>query len=236
MRVLQARLLLCATVLAVLLSGCGAPTGNRQLPEERVLFIGNSFTFFNGGIDQVLRGLAPNTRVDSATAGGYTLQKHLSDANTMGKLRQGGWTRVVIQEQSQYPVVRFSGFLSSARRLATEARKRGATPLLLMTWARPDSKGVTTSALKAAFTRAGRSISAEVIPAGSAFSATLAAHPGFALNQNDGHPTREGTYLAGCVTYAIVFGASPVGNTFTGGLDPRVAATLQAEAAKATGH
>lgn len=227
----------CLLLIATLLPGCSLmATGNRDLPEERVLFIGNSFTFYNGGIDQVLRGLAPNTVVDSATQGGYRLFDHLKDARTMDKLRAGGWTRVVLQEQSQFPVIQFHDFLDSAKRLAATARKAGAAPLLLMTWARPDAKGVTTPSLKAAFLRAGKAVPAPVIPAGTAFGDVLAARPDITLNQVDGHPTPAGTYLAGCVAYATIFGVSPVGNSFTAGLDPALAATLQEAAAGATGR
>jgi hypothetical protein len=226
-------LLLCLALVGTVLVGGCAQTGDTDVPDLKVLFIGNSFTFYNGGIDQVLHGLAPRTQVDSATQGGYKLSDHLADQATMTKLRQPGWNRVVLQEQSQVPVWSYSTFVSSAATLAGEVRKTGATPLLMMTWARPDSKGVTTAALASAFADAGKRLKTKVIPAGTAFGASLKAHPQLALNVNDGHPTKEGTYLAGCVTFATIFGKSPVGNTFTGGLDAEVARTLQEEAARA---
>lgn len=226
-------LLLCLGLIGALLSGGCTPTGNTDLPELRVLFIGNSFTFYNDGIDQALRGLAPRTEVDRATEGGYTLGKHLGDRDTMAKVQQGDWTHVVLQEQSQYPVYKFGGFINSAQRLAVEVRKTGAEPLLLMTWARPDSPKVTTKALGYAFDDAGDRLKLEVIPAGVAFGASLAEQPGIRLNQHDGHPTKEGTYLAACVVYATLFGESPVGNSYTGGLDAKVASSLQEQAAQA---
>ncbi len=228
-------LLLCTALLAAVLPGC-ARTGNTDLPAERVLFIGNSFTFFNGGVDQMLKGLAPNTEVESATHGGYTLAMHLNDPSTMATLRRGGWTRVVLQEQSSLPVLSYPDFFDAAKVMIAEVRKVHAAPMLLMTWARPDVVGVDTAALRSAYTTAGRDLTTMVVPAGTAFGASLAAHPGLVLNQSDGHPTREGTYLAGCVVYASLFGMSPVGNTFTGGLDADVVAVLQQAAAAATRH
>lgn len=225
-------LLLCLVLSGSVLVGC-AQTGDTEVPRLKVLFIGNSFTFYNGGIDQVLHGLAPGTEVDSATQGGYRLADHLGDAATMAKLRQGGWNRVVLQEQSQLPVWSYPAYLASATGLTSEALRVGAVPLLMMTWARPDSDGVTTAALTSAFTRAGKQLKATVVPAGTAFGASLEAHPEIVLTVADGHPTKEGTYLAGCVTYATIFGKSPVGNTFTSGLDATVARTLQEEAAGA---
>lgn len=234
MRTTAWRSLLLSLVLVagVLVGGC-AQVGDTETPGLKVLFVGNSFTFYNGGIDQVLHGLAPRTQVDSATQGGYRLSDHLADTATMEKVRRPGWDRVVLQEQSQLPVWSPAAFLSSATRLSGEVRKAGSTPVLLMTWARPDSNGVSTAALKSVFADAGKRLKAKVIPAGTAFGASLQLHPQIVLTERDGHPTREGTYLAGCVTYATLFSRSPVGNTFTGGLDASVARTLQEEAARA---
>jgi len=228
-RILLASLALVAATLV----GC-TQTGDTDLPQLRVLFIGNSFTFYNGGVDQVLHGLAPRTVVDSATQGGYRLSDHIADPATMDKLQQPGWNRVVLQEQSQLPVLSRESFISSAGTLADQVRAQGAIPLLLMTWARPDSSGVTTAALTSAFADAGRRLKVLVIPAGTAFGLSLATQPDIVLNELDGHPTREGTYLAGCVVFAKIFSRSPVGNTFTGGLDASIARTLQEAAAEAT--
>jgi hypothetical protein len=225
---------LVAAGLAVL-GGCAPAAGNTALPHMRVLFIGNSFTYYNNGIDQVLRGLAPNTEVDSATKGGYRLSDHLGDTATMDKLRNGNWTAVVIQEQSQTSVWSPADFTSAATTMVAEVRKTGARPLLLATWARPDSTGITTTALNSAFTRAGKRLGVPVVPAGNAFGASLAAHPEIVLNQADGHPTPAGTYLAGCVVYSSLFSVSPVGDTFSG-LDAGVASVLQQAAATATGR
>ncbi len=193
--------MLCLAIVATLLtSGCTFPgtTGNSDLPETRVLFIGNSFTFYNLGIDQVVHGLAPRTTVELAAQGGFTLQDHLANADTMGKVRQGTWTFVVIQEQSQYPVIAFNLYTSALRKLVAEVRVAGAIPLLLMTWARPDDPRISTKSISGAVRAAGTAVKAAVVPAGMAFASSLESHPGIVLTQPDGHPTPEGTYLAGC--------------------------------------
>lgn len=227
-------LLWLALSVGLLASGC-AFTGNSDLPAIRVLFIGNSFTFYNGGIDADLHGLAPRTTVGSATKGGYSLTQHLADPDTMGTLKLG-WSFVVLQDQSQNPVYNYGDYLTSATTFTTQIRSQQAIPMLLMTWARPDSKGVTTEAVRSATVRAGQRLGLTVIPAGVAFADSLSASPGVALNQYDGHPSREGTYLAACTVYATIFGLSPVGNSYTGGLDATVANGLQAAAAAATGR
>lgn len=227
--------MLCLAIVATLLtSGCtnADTTGDSDLPETRVLFIGNSFTNYNLGIDQILHGLAPRTTVELDAPGGFTLQDHLASLSTMSQVRQGNWTYVVIQEQSQNPVIAYSLYTSSLRKLVAEVRAVGAIPLLLMTWARPDDPRITTESMSAAVRSAGKGVKAAVIPAGLAFASSLASHSGIVLTQHDGHPTPEGTYLAGCVVYAEIFGQSPAGNTFLGGVDAGHAQVLQATAEK----
>jgi len=228
--------MLCLAIVATLLtSGCTFPgmSGNNDLPETRVLFIGNSFTFYNIGVDQVVHGLAPRTTVELQAVGGATLNDHLANTATMDRVRQGHWTYVVIQEQSQYPVIFYDTYLRSLRKLVAEVRAAGATPLLMMTWARPDDPRVSTASITTAVRAAGKDVKAAVIPAGVAFGASQASHNGISLTLPDGHPTPEGTYLAGCVVYAAIFGESPEGNTFLGGVDAGFAKVLQAVAEKA---
>ena len=227
--------MLCVAIVATLVtSGCAFPgtTGNSDLPQTRVLFIGNSFTFYNSGIDQIVHGLAPRTAVALEAPGGATLANHLASASTMGKVREGNWTYVVIQEQSQNPVIAYGQYLASLRKLVAEVRAAGAIPLLLATWARPDDPRITAESVSGAVRSAGKAAKATVIPAGLAFASSLASHNGIVLTQHDGHPTPEGTYLAGCVVYAEIFGKSPEGNTFHGGVDASFAQVLQAVAAK----
>jgi hypothetical protein len=227
--------MLCLVIVATSwISGCtfAGTTGNPDLPETRVLFIGNSFTSYNLGIDQILHGLAPRTAVELDAPGGFTLQDHLASLATLGKVREGNWTYVVIQEQSQVPVIAYDQYVASVRKLVAEVRAVGAIPLLLATWARPDDPRISSTSMSSAVRSAGKEVKAAVIPAGLAFAASLASHDGIVLTQNDGHPTPEGTYLAGCVVYAQIFGKSPEGNTFLGGVDAGVAQVLQATAGK----
>jgi hypothetical protein len=230
-RAAAAALIALLLAAGLLLSGC---TGDTSIKPMRVFFVGNSYTAYNGGIDADLRGLAPRVTTASSAPGGYTLARHLNDQATMDAL-DGGWDYVVLQEQSQGPVYAYSDYVEAATTLTKQIKQRGGTPMLLMTWARPDSEGVTTEALRSATATAASRLGVPMIPAGVAFADSAEANPSIAVNGPDGHPTREGTYLAACTVYASLFGKSPVGNTFTGGLDAGVATALQQAAAKATG-
>ncbi|MBM6403889.1 hypothetical protein JQN72_06480 [Phycicoccus sp. CSK15P-2] len=221
---------LLAGVAAAALGGCSR-TGDSTLAARRVLFVGNSFTHYNGGLDELLEGLAPNVHARRVAPGGFTLQQHMANGDTLDALADpDGWDVVVLQEQSQLPVYEYGTFSDGLNRLAELARSAGAQPVALQTWARRDSPGVTTAALARAYASAGRSAGTAVAAAGAAFARATSVRPDLALSQDDGHPTEEGSYLAACVVLRTVYG--PVGpNSFTGGLDPVVATTLQGAAA-----
>jgi hypothetical protein len=228
-------LLLLACAATLLAASCGSTTSTSPAV-IRVLFIGNSYTFYNGGIDAQLHGLAPSTRTEAIVAGGYTLENHWDSGRTLAEIRKGGWHYVVLQEQSQTPVLGPLKFDQYVRGFDQEIRRVGAKTVLLMTWERPDSVavGVTTANLAAAYTTIGTEVGAIVAPAGLAFAAAKEERPDISLTLQDGHPTMQGTYLAACVLYGVLFHRSPVGNSF-GSLPADQKAFLQRVAADTLG-
>ncbi|HLA80245.1 MAG TPA: hypothetical protein VJP78_01260, partial [Thermoleophilia bacterium] len=96
----------CAALLLV--AACGPGVARRstsvETPPARILFIGNSFTSFNGGIDKEVEGLAPSSEARRITEDGYTLEDHWNDGAPARRIREGGWAFVVLQEQSQRPI------------------------------------------------------------------------------------------------------------------------------------
>ena len=224
---------LLACGLLALCSACGAQTGTK------VLFIGNSFTAYNGGIDAQLAAMAPGCRTQLLAPGGYTLQKHWDDPSETAAIRSGHFNYVVIQEQSQTPVYDRALFAAYAADFSRLIKASGAQPILLMTWQRPDSVqwGVTTANLAAAYQTVGAEVGARVAPAGLAFSNALTLRPGLALNVINGHPTLAGTYLAACVVYGTIFRRSPTSISYTPtGISPEDWNFLQQVAAQTLGY
>jgi hypothetical protein len=228
-----ATVLVIAAATVLLVAGC-APAHT-----VRVLFVGNSYTSYNGGVDQQLQRLAPSIRTESITVGGATLKNHWTSGTALGRIRQGGLMFVVLQEQSVTPVSSPLTFYQAVRDFSGAIAANGASTVLLMTWQRPDeaTAGVTTERLASAYEQAGRLTGATVAPAGLAFAASLAERPDLALNASDGHPTAYGTYLAACVLYGTLFGKTPVGNVAAEpSLPGDVQAYLQKVAARTLGY
>lgn len=77
-------------------------------------------------------------------------------------------------------------------------------------------------------------LSAPVAPVGSAWFRLVRDHPDISLWQADGsHPTEQGTYLAACVFYAVIFHQSPDGVKYHANLPNEEAQTLQSAASQA---
>lgn len=88
-----------------------------------------------------------------------------------------------------------------------------------------------TGTLAEQYTRAGNANDALVIPAGLAFAKAIAMRPELELYEPDKrHPSLAGTYLAACTSFAALHGKSPIGNSYTAGLNPEIATLLQTAA------
>ena len=81
--------------------------------QERVLFIGNSYTAANS-LPTMVAALASSTNLSIAcsqqTLGGATLYQHAQSNATYSKLASQSWDYVVLQAQSQEPSFPFGQF------------------------------------------------------------------------------------------------------------------------------
>jgi hypothetical protein len=227
--------------LIVLLIATASCTQARPAPaRQRILFIGNSYTYVND-LPAVLQQLANASAPGSLEArmvveGGATLQQHWEKGDALKAIREGGWTWVVLQEQSTLgpsPIVDGviqvndpENFTAYARRFDAEIRKAGAKTVLFLTWARRDAPA-NQAKLTEAYSRAAQEVGAMLAPVGPAWQNALHDSRLPLLHQPDGsHPTAAGTYLAACVVYATLFGRTPEGLPPVN-VDPEQARLLQ---------
>ncbi len=219
-----------------------------------VIFIGDSYTYTNDLPDTLTAiahtsGQPPEIQTSSVTAGGETLAELWASSDARMAIAQGHWTHVVLQEQSETPLIDSMGFLQSAGLFSDAAHDAGATPAFFETWARADGNadyaqpwsGGTPSAMQdgllTEYTQAAMDNDGVLVPVGEAWRAVLAGSPSIALYQSDGsHPTVAGTYLAACVFYVKLTGQGvPAVATVPAGIDPADATTLRQAALAAAG-
>lgn len=117
----------------------------------RILFLGNSFTYYHNLPNLVQEMLS--CEVESHTRGGARLSEHLNDETEMGAktlkaLKEEKWDYVVMQEQSFAPVGTQKAFHESVKALCGLIRENGATPVLYATWAyREDTEKLASTGL-----------------------------------------------------------------------------------------
>ena len=220
-------------------------------PPQSILWVGNSFFYYNNSMHNHFGQLAnslgekPAVRGTSVTISGSGLDWHdmesLVRPNGLGRYSFVGdnevrfnppgrqYDTVIMMDCSQCPIhpQLQQSFHDTVKKDADILRRQGIRPVLFMSWAYKD-KPEMTQQLAQAYTRAGNANDLLVIPAGLAFAKAIAARPDLELYQADKrHPTLAGTYLASCATYAALFRKSPVGATYTAGLAPETAKLLQ---------
>lgn len=215
-----------------------------------VLFIGNSYVYVNDlptVFSNLTSSLGDEVTFDSKTNGGYTFQNHLNDPLTQTKIEAKPWDFVILQGQSQEPSFPTSQVntqtLPAAVSLADSiyANWYCSQAMYFMTWGRqngdPQWDSINTFdkmnvRLRNAYVRIADSAQASVSPVGIAWKYVRDNHPTINLYDADGsHPNTAGTYLSACTFYASIFRKSPVGASYTFGLDATTAGILQNAAA-----
>jgi hypothetical protein len=199
-----------AGLLLLVSVGTGAG-GHRAPPPQSVLFIGNSYTYFNNLpelVGQIADGAATSAgsiHTALCAAGGATLSAHFAGARCGQMLASRPWDLVILQEQSTLgrPEAGDREGISDPRRTFwpgvrqwdDEIRRRGARTGLLLTWARRD-RPKQQAHLTEAYVTIGRERGALVVPAGPAWQAFRRAYPRLPLHAEDGsHPSALGSYL-----------------------------------------
>jgi hypothetical protein len=182
----------------------------------RILFIGNSLTFWNEGLYVHLERLAASATplVSLRTGRSVVPGAFLKSLWQRQEPRQAIATRQydVIVLQEDLPETTVDDFRQHARLFVGEARKVGARPILLMAWAYERLGWITMDDIARAHRDAAAELNVEVAPVGLAWQRASTRRPELNLYAPDReHPSIHGTYLATAVLYAVVFARNPTG-------------------------
>lgn len=224
--------------------------------EIKVLFLGNSYTYVND-LPKMIEEIAENGNKkiyhESVTPGGCTLFQHAVSQSSLSKIRNGNWDYVILQEQSQLPSIdyyrhnkmkpAYQTLYDSIMHYNPEAKVVG-----YLTWGRQYGgmqcvnfgDGTYCSAnfadfnhmqdtLTAAYCENAYATNSYVAPVGEAWKAALASIPNLTLHSSDeSHPSYDGSYLAACVFYAVLWNENPIGIYHSPQIEDSKAEQLQA--------
>ena len=199
--------------------------------EYRILFVGNSYTYFNdlpAMIKEISLTTGKKITVESSTPGGATFQNHCNNA-TMQKIKNGGWDVVVLQEKSQLPSLPDSQFEVEvyhwAKMLVDTIYKYNdcVLPMFYMTWGRKNGDAANGVYFPVLSTYEGMdsmlclrymlmkdSFNTAVSPVGRVWRYIRRNFPSIELYETDGsHPSLSGSYAAALTFYSMLFKDSP---------------------------
>ena len=218
---------------------------------KNILFIGNSFTYFNDMPFSIFKKICDATDISvlvkSITCGGYRLSQFADPENEYGKqvlfeLENNSFDIVILQEQSRTPVTNFDIFYSGAEKLVTMAKSKGAEVYLYQTWGYKEghnllpecggSTSVMASKLKEGYCKAAEILNINVCPVGDAF---LDVHTNSDIdlyNPDLFHPSLEGSTLAALVLFSSIFKMKTSDITFESPLDENTIKYLKSSADK----
>lgn len=197
---------------------------------KRILFVGNSYTYYNGSLhvhaNRIARNADASGRYDyrAATIAGAPLHSHaIEHLITPGKLGVKEPFEVVILQSNSTDAMsdrNRARFRETVIEFNEAITRRGAKTALYMTQAHvKPSKYAGTDMLRRTaemYIEVGNEIGAVVIPAGLAFEEAYRRRPDMKLHfELDGsHPSLLGTYLAACTVYATLYGRRCEGNAY----------------------
>jgi hypothetical protein len=234
----------------------GGASGTGRCPysgERRVLFIGNSYTFYHD-MPETVGALATdagcNLSVSSTSEGGIGLAEHTTRSATSDAIKTQLWTNVILQDQSQRPGLRPSDVRDQGAPHAItlvdsiKAQSPFSEITYYVTWGRRDGDGANcdyydlvctfdghTNALAEGYGIYREATGGTLAPVGFAFQ--LVVHDDDAPFDSDllwdadgSHPTPRGTYLAAAVFFYHLVGSGAETPDYTAGLSSQDAQYL----------
>ena len=219
---------------------------------DSVMFVGNSFFYYNNSLHNHLRKIisgdnsvkAINTR--SITINGSSLSWHPIDAyldnKNIGSFRidSKNDNKYIESKDTSIDAVIFmdcslcsihpktkDNFHKYVAKHSETIRARGAEPMLFMSWPYKNKKDMVFE-LREEFIKAANANDILLVPAGEAFHNLNLTHPEIDLYTPDmRHPSAEGTYLAAAVVFGTLFKKKTEGNKNIMNLDPEDALKIQ---------
>lgn len=189
-----------------------------------VLFIGNSFTFYNDMTKMIEEIAKSNNRllhVEEIAYGGFSLSDYLGDSSegieVINKIKSKDWDYIILQEQSRKPLDNKEEFIQSVIAFRNLITAYNTKILLFSTWSYKDkttklkSTGLSYTSfyevLRDAYKEAGDSINCDVVDVGSVFALLNSKHNAINLyTEDDYHPNMVGSFIIAQMFYNKFYG------------------------------
>ncbi len=196
---------------------CSGSIYGQSKDTVRVLFVGNSYTYF-WNLSQTVEALSQLNGIPliarNSTAGGASLKDHWMGRKMLRSreiIQNNEWDIVVLQNHSRSTIDSLADFYEYGDLFIELVKSTGATPILYETWARAYNplmqKQITT-----AYDQLALKHKIEKVPVGTLWQKARILKPDLPLFDPDGsHPSPLGTYLTACTFYCWLNDQEPAG-------------------------
>lgn len=179
-----------------------------------MLFLGSSLTYAND-MPLILQALAHGAGepldVAVVAQGGASLVEHWNQGGALRRIREGGWSYVVLQQGPSSTPENRENLREYTRRFAEPIRKAGARPALYMVWPSADRLAYFDD-VRVSYEQAAADVDGMLIPAGEAWRAVWRRDPEAPLFRRDGvHPSPAGSFTVALSMFGMLCGRSPQG-------------------------
>ena len=228
-------------IFLLLLLPCSVVAQAQQQDSLRLLFIGNSYTYYNDLPDmvyQIAKSQKKKLSVRSITKGGERLSGHLKNEKLRKMLTHEKWDYVVLQEQSSSPAHPTQSVIENIYPAAKSldslihVGSPDATTIYYMTWGHKNGSVHKIDNYPLAYTYDGMQERIKTTylemtyqnggvcaPVGMAWQRVRRERADYRLYHQDMyHPSPLGSYLAANVIYATIF-VQPYQSDFTAGFE-----------------
>ncbi len=170
----------------------------------RVLFVGNSFSYFYN-LPQVVNAMSAYSKkvhIETRTSlvGGSRISDHLNQekgTQTIDILNNQRFDYVVINHHSLATIDEADSFFELSKQMVELVRSKNAIPVLMMTWAY-HSNPLMLATIATAYIEVGKQLGVDVVPCGNLFAEVRKWRPDLTMfDDDDKHPSKHGTYLNG---------------------------------------
>ena len=221
-------------IMAILLFNQSLANRLHNATPKMILFIGNSMTFFNGGVDYHLEKFVSsagfNVKCKSIVKGGATLEQHWKNTLVHDEIKKGIYDIIIFQENG---TVLMRGADENFRIYITKfdslAKSVSSRSLLFMQslpksrikkWFLPrfieDSinrffEDLIYQDREELFNDISNALNIDYVNIAKSYNNSYRINPKVTLLLIDNHPNEFGTYLDVCMFYSFLWKKSPIG-------------------------
>jgi len=189
-----------------------SPT-HAQQDTLRVLFVGNSFTYYYN-LSQVVASMARSQDImietRQSTVGGSRLDQHWNGekgTRTRAMIDSCHWDYVVFNNHSLATIDTPEEFMEYSKKFADLVRNKGGQPVFMETWAYK-AEPLMQSTITESYNRLSSAAGCDIVPCGQLFAEARKWRPDLELFFDYKHPSYNGTYLLGLAFFKYFTGKS----------------------------